>query len=1081
LIARRRAIKQVPTRGIERTMNVKRPTISPGIFWLASFLFFISGGTGLVYQVVWFKRFSHVWGSSSLAFAAVAGSFLFGLGVGAYLFGRFADRMTLPLHWYGVCELTIGGLALAIPREIAALADASAGLYAGIPEEPLLRFFIQFGITLVVLGPPCALMGGTLPLLIRQLTARDGTLDQATGWLYAINTLGAAAGCYLAGFHLLPSFGLLSTNNAAAIVNIVIGTVSVLVSRVAERPAPRKKAPPLAPDASKIAAGGWALGGVYVAAAMSGCAALVLEMTWARQLALVLGGSTYAFTATLAVVLVGIALGSLIFHLWLRRVDSSATLAVAVIGVLVAATLAGKLALPSLSLLVGQPDVRELRGDQFWNGVVSAGASAAIEFLPAVAMGLLFPLLVRMTNVGADHVGSAVGNIYAWNTLGSIAGASLTALLLFPRVGTAGAMALAAGLYVVALLLILPWRTALDFARSAGVAAAGAALVVLIARPIDPRLTNMGAYIYGDPALVYGDEDLESTITTLFFREGASSNVLVTTDHASAIRLRVNGKVDASNGTDMVTQLGLAYLPRIFKNDAKEVLVIGFGSGCTSGASLLFEGTHVTCCELEPAVYEAAPTFADYNHRPHEQSRAWLEARNAQLPPDERLSPAEIDAQARFSIIFGDGRTAIQGAAGKYDLVISEPSNPWLAGVSNLFTQEFFRAVREHLTDDGVLAQWIQTYSFTAADYAMIVRTVRSEFPHVGVLLLAQGNDTILLASKKPLLPDAKSVASLQAIVDGSVDIKADLAEWLETTDLRRLLALSYRVGQQQLEALVEREPGRMLNTDLDMKLEFDAPLHLFQTLLPRDSATQVLLAAVDEKWIAQLAMQVGAPRDSGEFHLILGDHYLQHISNLKTAAPAVREIELNKAAAEYEAAIAAEPKRAGAYRAMAHVRVKQNRLGDAAALFAQFVRLAPSEPLGHAELGLQFMRLKRYGESVKHLREALRLRPQVSSVRGTYAWANNLAWILATAPDDRVRNGPEAVEWAQRACQAEGYRNPSMLDTLAAALAEAGRFDEAIKMAERQIVVAVDNDELIEAARERIKLYRSGQPYRDE
>ena len=240
-------------------MNVKRPTISPHIFWLASLLFFVSGGTGLIYQVVWFKRFSHVWGSSSLAFAAVAGSFLFGLGVGAYLFGRFADRMTLPLRWYGVCELTIGGLALVIPREIAALADASASLYAGIPEEPLLRFFIQFGITLLVLGPPCALMGGTLPLLIRQLTTRDGTLDQATGWLYAINTLGAAAGCYLAGFHLLPSFGLLSTNNAAAIVNLVIGTVSVLVSRSAERRTPRKKALPPAPglQRSQPAGGRW--------------------------------------------------------------------------------------------------------------------------------------------------------------------------------------------------------------------------------------------------------------------------------------------------------------------------------------------------------------------------------------------------------------------------------------------------------------------------------------------------------------------------------------------------------------------------------------------------------------------------------------------------------------------------------------------------------------------------------------------------------------------------------------------------------------------------------------------------------
>ncbi len=205
------------------------------LFWLATVLFFTSGATGLVYQVVWFKRFSHVWGSSSLAFAAVGGSFLFGLGLGAYLLGRSADRAVMPLRWYGICELLIGSIALLIPFEIAGLVNASVGLYSSIPEQPFLRYLVQFGITLVVVGPPCVLMGGTLPLLIRQLTSRDGSLDEATGWLYAINTFGAAAGCYLAGFHFLPTIGLLWTNNMAASVNIAIGAISVFASNSAER------------------------------------------------------------------------------------------------------------------------------------------------------------------------------------------------------------------------------------------------------------------------------------------------------------------------------------------------------------------------------------------------------------------------------------------------------------------------------------------------------------------------------------------------------------------------------------------------------------------------------------------------------------------------------------------------------------------------------------------------------------------------------------------------------------------------------------------------------------------------------
>src|SRR5690606_13262321 len=161
-------------------------------------------------------------------FAAVGGSFLFGLGLGAYVLGKRADTVASPIRWYGVCELLIGLFALAIPFEIALLSEASAGLYPSLAEQPLARYLVQFGTTLLVLGPPCFLMGGTLPLLIRQLTSRDGALDEATGWLYAINTFGAAAGCYLAGFHLLPSLGMMWGNTLTASVNILIGLVALL-------------------------------------------------------------------------------------------------------------------------------------------------------------------------------------------------------------------------------------------------------------------------------------------------------------------------------------------------------------------------------------------------------------------------------------------------------------------------------------------------------------------------------------------------------------------------------------------------------------------------------------------------------------------------------------------------------------------------------------------------------------------------------------------------------------------------------------------------------------------------------------
>lgn len=1018
----------------------ERAAISPRVFWLSSLLFFASGATGLAYQLVWFKRFSHVWGSTSLAFAAVGGSFLFGLGVGAYLLGRYADRVPVPLRWYGLCELAIGAFALLIPFEIAALVDRSVALWAAVPAHPLLRYLVQFCITALVIGPPCALMGGTLPLLVRQLTARAGVVDDATGWLYAINTFGAAAGCYLAGFHLLPAFGLFGTNTLAAAINIAIGIAAVVASRTAHA-APRPTPKPVAIARVRLAPPS-----LYAATALTGCGALVLEMTWSRQLALVLGGSTYAFTATLFVVLVGIALGSAIYQRWLRSLAASALLPTIVIAVLIAATLAGKSLLPSASLWMGTEGVRDLRGDALWNGLLSAGIAVLLELVPAVCMGILFPLFVRLTEASAARVGAAVGNIYAWNTLGSIAGASLTAVLLFPRIGTAGAMALAVGCYVVALLAVLPWARRSDLVQGVAVALAGAAGIAVLAQPLDPRATNAGFYLYGDRA--------SRPVAPLFFREGASSNVFVSRDDADYVTLRVNGKIDASSGLDMITQLGSAYFPRIFKPDARDVLVIGFGSGTTPGASLLFPETRVVSWEIEPAVYEARPFFADVNHRP--------------------------DENARFSIAFGDGRTAIQGTDDAYDLIISEPSNPWLAGVSNLFTREHFRAAREHLREGGVLAQWIQTYNFTLRDYLMIVRTLRSEFPHFGVIVLAGGADTLILASERPLVPAPEALAALQRVVDGTPAMQADLAQWFGGRDLRRLLLAHYLLGEEQLGGLLAQDDSDALNTDLHLHLEFDAPLHLFRKMAPGEGAAAALLSAMDRSWLDRLAAESGIRAGSADHELVLGDYYWNRISNPTIGASLAGSGELEQAVLHFERATSLGPDRADAYEALARAHVKQARGPEAIAAWSEAVRLASDAP-SHAALAIELLKQKRVAEGVTHLREALKLQPALSRANGGMIWANNLAWILATHPDPALRNGAEAVHWAEQVCDADGGANPATLDTLAAALAEVGRFAEATKIAQRIMELGANEPQLVSAARGRVELFSESKPVREE
>jgi spermidine synthase len=1118
--------------------------VSSRVFWLASLMFFLSGGTGLVYQVVWFKHFAHLWGSSSLAFASVGASFLFGLGLGAYLIGRFADRVSRPLRWYGFCELAIGIAALLIPFGIQWLIQASSGFYSRLPDDPLMRYLLQFAVTLLVVGPPCMLMGGTLPLLIRELTARDGALNQATGWLYAINTFGAAAGCYLAGFQFLPTMGLQTTNNLAASVNIAIGAAAAwLAGHRGPVPHKRKGGAPLAPAGASRRSGpiavtrdanlegdertgrglNFRLVGLYVAITLTGFAALVLEMTWSRQLALLLGGSTYAYSATLLVVLLGIAVGSLAFHLWLRRYALDPRLSIVVIGSLVAWCLIGKLMLPVLATGVGLH--RDWRATLGGNTLVCVSVSLLLEFIPSVAMGILFPLFVDLTRAHASRVGRAVGDVYAWNTFGSIVGASLTAVLLFPRIGTAGSVALAAAAYVVALSLVLPIRDIRQCAIAGACLLAGASVIGAIMVRQDPLLTNMGAYMYGDQR--EGVKDVQE----LFFGEGASSNVLVSRQEGKVVSVRVNGKVDATDAADMTTQLGIAYFPRFFKPDARDVLVIGFGSGTTVGASLLFPDTRVTCCEIEPLMFQAAPYFSHVNHRAYEKTRQFLTARNAdgQLPSDQKLTDDQIGREARLTMVFGDGRTMLQGSDRTFDIIISEPSNPWLAGVGNLFTREFFHAARTHLNPGGVLAQWIQTYNFALSDYLMIVRTMRAEFPYCGMMSVKLGADTVLLASDHPLLPRQADVEALERVVNSSPEMVADRNQWFDVPDLKQMLLVNYVVDQETLDRNVARDPDQELNTDLNLRLEFLASQHMF--LGPAEGLR------VDPKWMPKLAQALGIAADSAAYELALG----LKMRNLKQP---------EKAMPHFEKALGLDPRLVDARLEVGRMYAGQQHHGEAIAVLTPFLNIEPDHLEGltllaeelladkqnseavkvlerivrldpenllmrtklfqeltkaerheaaaeairpaverlpdNAELiGLfaqELLLAKRDAEAARQYRRALELKPDLSAESTNLLWANNYAWVLATSPDATVRNGQEALRWATRACQATNYKKMELIDALAAAYAELGQFDEAVKYARlvSDYAETAGQPEMAEAAKARVKLYESHQPYRE-
>lgn len=813
-------------------------------------MFFVSGVTGLSYEVIWFKQFSHVWGTSTLAMASVVGAFLLGLGLGARVIGAYADRLTAPVYWYGLCEIGIGLSALVIPWQADLLWRLSAGIYGTLREYPVVYSLVRCATTLIAIGPPCFLMGGTLPLLVRQL-ARRSPVALATSWLYGVNTLGAALGCYLVGFYLLPAVGMFWTNIGAAVVNIIVGLAAVVVCRnLPTEPVnspgtdPAQSAMTTAGAASAMrrsqrgssekeldtAASGLVFHRAYALAAVTGCAALVLQTVWSRQLALVLGSSTYAFSAVLLVVLVGIGVGSLLFPvLSLRYGDRSVAMTVHVVLTIIVATIIGIQLVPIAALCAGL--AIPLRAGYVLNGLVCIAGSALIELLPAIAMGALFPCLVQFIRQDLGAPAKAVGTLYAWNTLGSVAGGVVTSVWIVPAWGTRLAVCGALLLYYgVALSLALGAAARLKTRVALGAVALAIAYFLYVGE--DPARTNMGFFLYG-----YRLQEAPETV--LFFREGAACNVLVSRQDQN-VSIRVNGKTDGSSQGDMSMQLGLAYLPRFLNPDAQRVLVVGFGTGATPGASLLFPGTEVTCCEIEPAMVAAAPFFREVNHRPYESTD-------------------------RFTVVYDDARAYIQETAEQFDLILSEPSNPWVAGVSNLFTSEFYSIVRRRLTRNGIFAQWVQTYAFAPDDYTMIVRTMRDVFPHQRLIRISH-DDTILLASNDPLDRDAGVVAAAQVLVERSPEVARDLNRYFGTTEVASLLFLRMILDERGLQRLAESDGSSRRNVDRNQQLEFRAARRLYEPVT--QSTDRSILRATGVDWVAARWAQLGCDkRQAGPLH----------------------------------------------------------------------------------------------------------------------------------------------------------------------------------------------------------------------
>lgn len=704
--------------------------------------FLLSGFAALLYQTAWMRQFSTVFGTSELAVATVLSAYMGGLALGAALAGKFVNQVKRPVFTYGILEAAIAGSALMVPVLLSLASWAYAAVLGGQPEPPdasgMGQSLFYFVVAFVVLAIPTACMGATLPLLTRYAVTSDQQIGSRVGALYAINTGGAVLGTLFAAFVLLPALGLFGTVCFGVFVNLLVFVLAVLIARrakesaveedtsVSESAEPAQQelsadsAAELATDNTDLSS--W-FGPKYILPIMlfSGTTAFVYEVLWTRLLSHILGGSVAAFATMLASFLSGIAIGSAI----------ASRIAVTSKGSVQAFVIV-QAAIAFTSMAIYQWLHLAIPAEEGLSGNI--GIAIAILLPATLFIGATFPLAVRIYTTSVAGAANSSAQVYSWNTVGAIFGAAFAGFFLIPALKYEGTIKV-----VVLTNIFLGLITALLLTRIRLWYSAGMALLFMgllfIYNPSMPEEILRTSPI---------DDRADGEI--LFYEVGRSSTVLMTRDNGS-IGLRNNGLPEAGSALlgsppQKNTQRALATLPSIIRPDAESMLIVGFGGGnAINGVSPSV--SEIDVIELEPKVITANELAGDIRD----------------------LDPL---ADPRVSIYINDARSALSLTTKTYDAIISQPSHPWTAGASHLYTKEYMELAAEHLTEDGVFLQWMAGQFITESLLRSLCATMLDVFEYVKVYQLFP-EVLFFVGSDQPMDTELDMVATGRPVVDAPV------------------------------------------------------------------------------------------------------------------------------------------------------------------------------------------------------------------------------------------------------------------------------------------------------------------------
>ncbi|MCH8311411.1 MAG: fused MFS/spermidine synthase [Nitrospinae bacterium] len=704
------------------------------------FLFFGSGITALVYEIVWTRMLTLVFGHTVFSVSVVLAAFMAGLGFGSYLFGVAIDRMSgpsvdstgddlqpgenqaesahLPLLIYGWIEIGIFVLCGLLSLFLANFSAFYSWIHVWLPDSLLIQNGVKAVLAFTLIFVPTTLMGATLPIISKYYVTDNSKLGRQIGILYGVNTLGAVVGCLLTGFVFISAFGVLQTALAAALLNLFVGISALRIYQDSGGgnklwvPLPKLSFPTFSFDSDQKVWMGVSL--------ICGFTALAYEVVWTRLLVFSISSTVYSFSMMLAVFLLGIVLGSVLVIPVISRVANLRTVLICLqvgTGLFVIGSLYNMndlLSAPWNSYKLTDPASAFFRYFK---------DSSSLMLVPTLFLGMTFPILIKIVSGGYKNIGRATGQIYGSNTLGAILGSLLMGFLILPQWGSQKSLMFIASLNLLLGVLLFLKGSYLSVSIRRGMAAVFAGVILFINIAIPDNLLDR--FFMRDSA---GNRSINKL---LFFEEGLTDTVAVFKDNygmldPEAKRLITNGiSMSASNVIASRYMKLFAHVPILLLDSPEDVLVVCFGTGQTTGAAAIHPRVRsVDSLELSASVIRAGVVFASENH-------------------DALNNP-------KVNIILQDGRNHLLTTGKKYDVITSEPPPPRTAFTVNLYTKEYYELTKSRLKPGGIVAQWIPLHSQGEKEVAMHFKTFHSVFPHV-IAWMSVANEILIIGSDQPI------------------------------------------------------------------------------------------------------------------------------------------------------------------------------------------------------------------------------------------------------------------------------------------------------------------------------------------